>query len=271
MQEVIPEQHLNTADDSLGIVTPYREQANRLQACFTGTGVKADTADKFQGQERKVMIFSTVDNNIGEFASNPNRLNVAVSRAIEQFIVVTDGNDNDTTSPIHDLIGYIQYHNHEKINSKVSSVFDYLYRNYASARKDVLKRYGRITEVESENLMYNVIREVLSTEEFSKYDVVPHVPLRSILRDLSLLSGRELSFASNHLTHVDFLIYSKLSHMPVLVVEVDGFAYHNENENEKERDVVKNTILEKYKIPIARFSTVGSNEKNRLIQALRAV
>lgn len=271
LHEVIPEQHLNTADDSLGIVTPYREQANHLQTCFAGTGVKADTADKFQGQERKVMIFSTVDNDIGAFASDPNRLNVAVSRAIEQFVVVTDGNDNDTTSPIHDLIGYIQYHNHDLVSSKISSVFDYLYRDYASARKDVLKRYGRITEVESENLMYGVIREVLSAEEFSKYDVVPHVPLRSILRDLSLLTGRELSFASNHLTHVDFLIYSKLSHMPTLVVEVDGFAYHNENEKQKERDAVKNTILEKYKIPIVRFSTVGSNEKNRLIQALRAV
>lgn len=72
--------------------------------------IKSDTVDKFQGQERTTMIFSTVDNEIGDFASDPNRLNVAVSQAIREFIVVTDGNDNDKTSPIHDLIGYIKYH-----------------------------------------------------------------------------------------------------------------------------------------------------------------
>ena len=49
-----------TTDDSLGIVTPYRNQTNALQNQFKGTGVKADTVDKFQGQENKVIILSTV-------------------------------------------------------------------------------------------------------------------------------------------------------------------------------------------------------------------
>ena len=216
------------------------------------------------------MIFSTVDNEIGEFASDPNRLNVAVSRAVDQFIVVTDGNDNDTTSPIHELIGYIQYHNHEIVNSEIHSVFDYLYHNYAAAREDVMRKYGRVSEVDSENLMYAVIRDVLCESDFSKYDVVMHVPLRMILSDLCKLDSRELSFATNHLTHVDFLIFSRLTHRPILVVEVDGFAYHN-HEKQRERDLVKNTILEKYGIPILRLSTVGSREKQKLVSALEKI
>lgn len=270
LQEVIPEQGLNTEDGSLGIVTPYRNQADMLQKCFAGTCVKADTADKFQGQERKVMIFSTVDNEIGDFASDPNRLNVAVSRAVDQFIVVT-GSCADGSSPIHDLIGYIQYHNHDIIDSKISSVFDCLYKNASSAREEIMRKHGRISEVASENLMYGVIRDVLSMEKYSKYDVVAHVPLRSMLLDLSRLSGRELSFASNHLTHVDFLIFSRLSHMPALAIEVDGFAYHNANDKQRERDAVKDSVLRKYGIPLFRFSTVGSGEKERLIQALESV
>ena len=265
--EVFPDQKLNLNDGSVGIVTPYRNQANELQKVFAGTTVKADTADKFQGQERSVMIFSTVDNEIGEFASDPNRLNVAVSRAVDQFIVVTDGNDNDTTSPIHELIGYIQYHNHEVINSEIHSVFDYLYRNYAEAREEAMRKYGRVSEVDSENLMYAVIKDVLTKSEYTKYDVVMHVKLRAILNDLTKLNTRELSFATNHLTHVDFLIFSRLTHQPVLVVEVDGFAYHN-NEKQRERDQVKNSILEKYNIPILRLSTVGSGEKQKLIASL---
>jgi hypothetical protein len=268
--EVLPNQGLNMSDSSVGIVTPYRNQADELQKVFAGTTVKADTADKFQGQERSVMIFSTVDNEIGEFASDPNRLNVAVSRAVDQFIVVTDGNDNDKSSPIHELIGYIQYHNHEIINSEIHSVFDYLYRCYADAREDTMRKYGRVSDVDSENLMYAVIRDVLKTDEFSKYDVVMHVPLRMILSDLTKLNTRELSFATNHLTHVDFLIFSRLTHMPVLVVEVDGFVYHN-NDKQRERDQVKNTILEKYSIPMLRLSTVGSREKEKLICALENV
>lgn len=266
--EVFPNQNLNASDGSVGIVTPYRRQAEALQKVFAGTEVKADTADKFQGQERSVMIFSTVDNEIGDFASDPNRLNVAVSRAVDQFIVVTDGNDNDTSSPIHELIGYIQYHNHEVINSEIRSVFDYLYQNYAAAREDAMRKYGRVSDVDSENLMYAVIRDVLCEGDFSKYSVVMHVPLRMILSDLAKLSTRELSFATNHLTHVDFLIYSRLTHQPVLVVEVDGVAYHN-NEKQRERDQVKNTILEKYGISILRLSTVGSGEKEKLVGALK--
>ena len=265
--EVFPEQGLNAGDGSVGIVTPYRDQANLLQTVFANTAVKAETADQFQGQERSVMIFSTVDNEIGDFTSNPNRLNVAISRAIDQFIVVTDGNRHDRTSPIYELIGYIRYHNHEIINSKIHSVFDYLYRDYADARERVLRRYGRVSDVDSENLMYSVIRDVLGEDRFSKYSVAMHVPLRMILCDLQKLNIRELSFATNHLTHVDFLIFSRLTHQPVLVIEVDGFAYHS-NEKQKERDQVKNEILAKYDIPLLRLSTVGNGEKQKLISAL---
>ena len=268
--EVFPNQSLDATDGSVGIVTPYRNQANELQKVFSDTSVKADTADKFQGQERSVMIFSTVDNEIGEFASNPNRLNVAISRAVDQFIVVTDGNDNDSTSPIHELIGYIQYHNHEVINSEIRSVFDYLYGNYADAREEILRKHGRVSEMDSENLMYHVIRDVLSKSDFSMYNVVSHVPLRVILSDLQKLNTRELAFATNHLTHVDFLIFSRLTHQPVLVIEVDGFAYHS-SEKQQERDQVKNAILQKYGIPILRFSTVGSGEEEKLISALHNI
>ena len=267
--EVFPEQNLSLDDNSVGIITPYRNQANELQRVFSNTTVEADTVDKFQGREKSVIVFSTVDNEIGDFASDPNRLNVVVSRAKEQLIVVTDGNENDRTSPIHELIGYIQYHNHDVIDSQIHSVFDYLYNNYANEREQVLRKYGRVSEVDSENLMLIVIKDVLNHNGFSQYDVVLHVPLRMIISDYSKLNERELSFVSNHLTHVDFLVFSRITHEPVLVIEVDGFAYHND-EKQKERDQVKNAILLKYGIPILRLSTVGSNEKQKLIAALRS-
>lgn len=265
--EVIPQQGLNISNSSVGIVAPYRDQANRLRKEFRGTSVKADTVDKFQGQERSVMILSTVDNEIGEFASDPNRLNVAVSRAIDQFIVVTDGNDNDKVSPIHELIEYIKYHNHDIIDSKINSVFDYLYEANAEARETILRKYGRVSEFDSENLMLILIKDILKSDSFSKLNVVMHVPLCSLLHDLSGLNSRELAFATNHLTHVDFLIFSRLTHQPTLVIEVDGFAYHN-TEKQRERDLLKDEILNKYNIPILRLSTTGSGERNKICSKL---
>ena len=135
---------------------------------------------------------------------------------------------------------------------------------------DAADAFEYLSEVDSENLMYAVIREVLSKSDYSKYDVVMHVPLRMILSDLTMLNTRELAFATNHLTHLDFLIFSRLTHQPILVVEVDGFAYHN-NEKQRERDQVKNAILEKYNVPILRLSTVGSGEKQKLVSALEGM
>lgn len=261
--EVIPEQKLNVTDGSVGIVTPYHDQADRLREAMKGTSVKAETVDKFQGQERSVMIFSTVDNQIGEFASDPNRLNVAVSRAVDQFIVVTDGNDNDKVSPIHELIEYIKYHNREIIESKINSVFDYLYKANAEAREAILRKYGRESEFDSENLVLILIKDILKNDGLSKLDVDMHVELRSLIRDTSMLNPREFEFATNELSHIDFLISSRVTHRPVLAIEVDGFAYHN-TEKQKERDSIKDEILYKYGIPLLRLSTTGSGEREKI-------
>lgn len=268
-KEVLPSLRLS-AEENIGIVTPYRRQAETLQHRIdeNNENIKSDTVDKFQGQERTTMIFSTVDNEIGAFASDPNRLNVAVSRAIREFIVVTDGNGNDKTSPIHDLIGYIKYHNYEVIDSQITSIFDNLYKGYELAREKVLAKYGRSSDYDSENLMYAVIRDVLAKDDFSKYDVAVHVPLKHLISDYSKLTDEECRFAMNRNSHVDFMIFSKLDYQPVLAVEVDGYAFHVENEKQQERDILKNNILKKYEIPIERFATTGSGEKERLAAVL---
>ena len=271
-KEVLPSLRLS-AEENIGIVTPYRKQAERLQHRIdeNNKNIKSNTVDKFRRKERTVMIFSTVDNEIGDFASDPNRLNVAVSRAIREFIVVTDGNGNDKTSPIHDLIGYIKYHNYEVIDSQITSIFDNLYKSYELAREKVLAKYGRSSDYDSENLMYAVIRDVLVKDDFSKYDVAVHVPLKHLISDYSKLTDEECRFAMNRNSHVDFMIFSKLDYQPVLAVEVDGYAFHAENEMQQERDVLKNNILKKYEIPLERFVTTGSGEKKRLEAALMSL
>jgi len=264
-QEIISKEQLETVD--LGIVTPYRNQTNALQKAFQGTTIKADTVDKFQGRENQVIILSTVDNEISEFTDNPNRLNVAVSRAIEQLILVVNGNDSDKDSNISDLIRYIEYNNFSVIQSDLCSIFDSLYKGFEEKRAQIKK----VSEFDSENLMYALIKEVLLHDNFSKYGVLLHFSVRNLIRDFSKLDEQEKKYASNPLTHLDFLIYNKLGKSPVLAIEVDGYKYHKEGTRQAERDKMKDKILEKYDLPLLRFATNGSNEKLKLMSKLNEI
>jgi len=265
-QEIIPKERLQTVD--LGIVTPYRNQTDALQKAFQETTIKADTVDKFQGRENEVIILSTVDNEISNFTDNLNRLNVAVSRAITQLILVVNGNDNEKDSNIADLIRYIEYNNFSVVQSDLCSIFDYLYKGYEEKRTKIISKGGNVSEFDSENLMYTLIKEVLSYDNFSKYGVLLHFPVRNLIRDFSKLNEQEQKYASNPLTHLDFLIYNKLGKNSVLAIEVDGFANHKDGTKQAERDRMKDKILEKYGLPLLRFATNGSNEKVKLMNKL---
>lgn len=267
--EIISKELLEDVD--LGIVTPYRNQTDALQRAFHGTTIKADTVDKFQGRENEVIILSTVDNEISDFTDNPNRLNVAVSRAIEQLILVVNGNESDKDNNITDLIRYIDYNNLSVVQSDLSSIFDCLYKGFEEKRAKIISKGGKVSEFDSENLMYALIKEVLSNDNFSKYDVLLHYSVRNLIKDLSKLNEQEQKYASNPWTHLDFLIYNKLGKCPVLAIEVDGFANHKDGTRQAERDRMKDKILEKYSLPILRFATNGSNEKLKLIKKLNEI
>lgn len=265
-QEIIPNEKLDNVD--LGIVTPYRNQTNALQKTFQGTSIKADTVDKFQGRENEVIILSTVDNEISDFTNNSNRLNVAVSRAVEQLILVVNGNEIENDNNISDLIKYIEYNNFSIVQSGLNSIFDFLYKGYEEERAKIIHKSGKVSEYDSENLMFGLIKQVLSEEQFLKYDVILHFPFRQLIKDFSKLDEQETKYASNPLTHLDFLIYNNLGKTPVLAIEVDGFEFHKEGTKQAERDKMKDQILEKYSLPILRFRTNESNEKEKLTNKL---
>lgn len=264
--EIIPNEKLEEVD--LGIVTPYRNQTNALQNTFKDTAIKADTVDKFQGRENDVIILSTVDNEITDFTDNPNRLNVAVSRAIEQLILVVNGNEIQKDNNISDLIQYIEYNNFSVVESDINSIFDLLYKGFEIERSKKVRKLKKISEYDSENLMYGVIKEVLSKECFLKYDVLPHYPFRQIFKSFDRLNEEEIKYASNPFTHIDFLIYNKLGKTPVLAIEVDGYEFHKVGTQQAKRDAIKDRILEKYQFPLLRFNTTESREKDRLIRKL---
>lgn len=273
LEEVLPEQIEDNVEASVGIISPYRLQTNKLKEAIGKRGIEVDTVHKYQGREKDVIILTTVVNEVNEFVDNPNLINVAVSRAVDKLIVVVSDNKKNVNSNIGDLIRYIDYNNFEIINSNIYSVFDLLYHSYSERLLAIMKNKKNVSDYESENLMNIVIEKVLSLPEFHNLDRVIHQPLKMLIRDPNKLDDDECRFVMNALTHTDFVIFNKLDKRPVLVVEVDGYAFHANNPKQLNRDKMKDTILQKYGIPILRIKTNESGEeaklRNKLFEILK--
>lgn len=264
MEEVLP---VLKDYDNVGIITPYNNQVdafnNQLRKGIAGT------IHKYQGRENDAIIMSVVDNQITPFADDANMLNVAVSRAKKKFCLVLTGNDQEKHGYIMDLLDYIAYNNCTVTDSKLASIFDYMYEQYSEQRMLFLKMQPQISEYASENLTYVMLKEILSSDiRFKSLKVLCHVPLRQVMRDTSLMSERELKYAANYSTHLDFLIINNVSKKPVLAIETDGYSYHKEATDQHQRDAMKNRILSSYGLPLLRFSTKGSGEREKVIGEL---
>lgn len=250
-------------NNTTGIIAPYRNQIelsqNQLEEYIS------ETVHKFQGRECETIILSTVDNQITHFTDDPHLLNVAVSRAKNRLILVTSGNKQKSNMNITDLIDYIAYQNCDIKDSMVRSVFDYLYKQYEERRLNYFKNRSKHSKYDSENLMFELLKEILTS--YSELDFITQYRLKHLIKDFSLLSSDEATFVNQSRTSVDFLIFNKVTKVPVLAIEVDGVKYHN-NPDQMKRDSMKNNIFKNYQLPLLRLATNGSGEEEKIRIAL---
>ena len=266
-QEVLPRLRQENYQ-SIGIITPYRDQVAAIRKQLDDA-YEVDTVHKFQGREQDAIILTSVDNVITDFVDDPHMLNVAVSRAVHSLAVVTSQDPRNDQTNYGDLTRYIEYNNFEVIRSQVYSVFDMLYQGYAEQRRAYLQKHKRVSEYDSENLMYSVIQEVLSEEAYSAIGCAVHVSLATLVKDSEPLTEEECKYARNPLTHVDFLLFNQMDKQPVLAIEVDGTGFHEVGSKQAERDIKKNSILEKCAVPLLRLRTDGSGEKEKIKDMLK--
>ena len=262
--EIIPSHALNP--EETGIIAPYKNQVEALSRQITD--MDAATVHKFQGKEKDNIIISTVDDEISDFVDDPYLINVAVSRAKKKLMLVVTGNEQSKERNITDLIDYIQYHNFEVTESKVYSIFDYLYKQYTKERIAYLKKHKKVSDYDSENLMYALIEDIICDDMYASLDVVCHFPLKMLIKNLELLTKQERFYVQNPASHLDFLIYNRIGKKPVLAIEVDGYQYHKKGTAQIARDRMKDHIMRLYGIPLLRFQTNGSGEKEKIVEML---
>jgi len=257
----------------VGVIAPYRNHADMLQKQLPD-GAEADTIHKFQGREKDVIIFNTVRNKVESFIDNPNLINVAVSRAVKEFVVVKPASmELPHGTNIGDMIRYICYTTDPKetiVKGSICSVFDLLYKEYNKVFLSFLSSNKHLNGSAAEIIIHKLLREriLLGNAQFSSIDMVREYRLRDLIRDIEPFSENEAQFIRNN-SRIDFLLYNKIDKTPVLAIEVDGVSFHD-NELQWERDHKKDHILEVMKLPLLRLSTDGHNEEARIIESLKA-
>ncbi|TFK72809.1 RNA helicase [Pluteus cervinus] len=102
VQALRSDRKFRTADKDIGVIAPYHAQCLKIRNILrpVADGVKVGSVEEFQGQERPVIIISTVRSSkesieydlrhtLG-FVASPRRFNVAVTRAQSMLIIVGD-------------------------------------------------------------------------------------------------------------------------------------------------------------------------------------
>lgn len=265
----------NTAETDVGIITPFRAQADYIYKLINEKypTVEVDTIHKYQGRQKKIIILSTVVNDLKEtnedfvsnFVTNEKLLNVAISRAIDKiYLVVSDKVYNSKNNSISQFIDYIKYNSNNDIKGTVVSVFDELYKT----QYDIIKKSSLYKKVDSyaEEIILKLIKKIL--KDYNNFEVALHVRLSDLVSNIEGFSFDELKYIKHKWTHVDFVIFNKVTYKPVLCIEVDGTKYHDYNDVQKEHDLIKTKVLEVNNIKLLRIRTNESDEKDKIVTYL---
>jgi superfamily I DNA and/or RNA helicase/very-short-patch-repair endonuclease len=219
VEKVFALTNTQNANYSIGIVTPFRFQANKIREALINslTGniwskcdLLIDTAVKFQGDERDIMIFSPViTSNMPKgiryyHESEYNLLNVAITRARSKLIIV--GNLN---ASLNCGITYIQ------------NFAQYVKNLYETEDE---KAFGGEFESPFEKLLY---------EELLKNNIqtIPQYNYDQYRLDLAYIKND---------VKID--------------IEVDGVSYHSDLTGERiKQDIIRNKRLQKKGWKVLRF------------------
>ncbi len=272
---------LNDNDSkSVGIISPFRYQADLLTRQFTSKNIEADTIHKFQGRQKEEVIMSFVVNSLDQdpnkeksrlynFVTNEKLLNVAISRGQKKVTaIVADKVYHSENNIISDFIKYAEYlyGNNATKESTITSVFDLLYSEQSKA---LLEKYkNRPNEHKTELLMCEMIDNLLV--DYHKIGYAMHIRLSSIVKTTVEFTEAEQKYIYHPWTHVDFLFYNKVSKQILFVLEVDGIKYHEQDKKQAEHDRIKDKVLIANNLQVHRFKTNQSKEKERLNDILKA-
>lgn len=257
----------------MGIVAPYRDQVELVNERIGDKDILVDTVHKFQGKERSTIVLSSTSDRIlfkdnpdyVDFLNNPNLINVAVSRAKEHLYVIASKELlNQEGTLLQDLGKYVSYYSSssKKVQSKVYSVFDLLFDDYAPILREMRERMLHVSEFDSENIIATVINDLCKTRKYGLLSFKHNYPLNRVIDVESVSDATDRNFILNPGTHCDFVIFDSLNKQIRLIIEVDG--KQHDDFIQKRRDEMKDRILHGAGLKLIRIKTTDVNIQERI-------
>lgn len=252
-------------DKSIGIITPFVNQKKIIEEEMKKNGlenVTCGTVHAFQGDEKDIILFSTVLTNqtqVGTYnwlKNNKELINVATSRARDKLVVMVDTNNlkrlhqNDGEDDLFELVRYV-YKNGEA----------YVTQKKANSRALGVKPFSTVTEEAFlENLSHALGNIWLSQ---NRYSIQKEVPIAQVFQDNTSYS--DLFYSGRF----DFVVYEKIGkqQFPVLAIELDG-KEHYTDEVVKNRDKKKNEICKAHNLQIIRVENSYARRYNHIKEIL---
>ncbi len=119
---------VSSDEPAIGIICMYGAQKRLLRRKFNElawrpefrTLIKIDTVDSYQGKENRIIIVSITRNGQDrkpKFLKEPNRINVAMSRAMDRLLIVGSmqmWNRENASLPLGQVTSYIQNHQNDE-------------------------------------------------------------------------------------------------------------------------------------------------------------
>lgn len=241
-EEEVKEKAIELVENECSVISPYK-------------GWEADTIYSYQGREAEHIYMAINKNYLTQYTRNHNLINVAVSRAKENFTLISKDYSNDN-SIVGDLMKYIKYYTYDELKYDSKTLFTQLYKynDPKLSPAEVLIR-GELDKIFKENKSLDYLYE------YRLSDLVDHEI------DYTVDQAKFINTRS----HIDFLIYNIADKTPVLAIEVDGYTYHNTSDA-KRRDKLKDEILNLNDIEILRLNTkFESNEFNRIKSKINSI
>lgn len=273
--EVIVRYAANHKDKKIGVITPFTNQRECIQEMLDERGltnVTCGTVHAFQGDEKDIVLFSlaiteqTGEKSYGWLKNNKELINVAVSRAKEQLIIVGDaenvkklhGLNPEEKDDLYELVDYVKTNGKSTITPRNTN-----------SRALGVKPYSTQTEEAFLENLNHALENILNG--YGKCSIKKEVPVKQVFGDT--FSNVDFFYRGQF----DFVVYQRNysnQDMPILAIELDG-KEHMENEVVKERDRKKNQICSEHNFELIRVDNTYARRyyhvKNILIDYFQRI
>ncbi|ALA98215.1 DNA helicase [Spiroplasma kunkelii CR2-3x] len=257
--------------NDIGVISPYAEQSKKIKNLILSIAkdIEINTVHKFQGRDKKKIIYCITQDKVSnlEFSANSNLVNVAVSRAKDELVVVVNKRicETNKNNDITRLINYINVlYKGKTFFKQTIGVFAALSSSNYEIETQEKKFNGFIGET-SEYIFSKILDKLINQIIDIKY--IKHYNLKLVVKNQEGFNDREKQFINHPWSHLDFLIFNKISKKPIIAIEVDG-QQHNKS-IQLWRDKVKDKALEKNGIKIYRIKTISINGEDKIINELK--